>query len=43
MKQVKIQVSEETWTRINTAKRPGESFDETLSRLLDQLKKEAKA
>jgi predicted CopG family antitoxin len=36
MKLVKIQVSDETWTRVNAAKKPGESFDQALSRLLDK-------
>jgi hypothetical protein len=35
MKLVKIQVSGETWTRVNAAKKPGESFDQALTRLLD--------
>ncbi|WP_254768268.1 hypothetical protein [Salinilacihabitans rarus] len=31
----RIRVSEENWKRINRAREPGETFDDTLQRLLD--------
>lgn len=36
-----IRVSEETWIQLNRRKRPGETFDDVVSRLLDEVDKEA--
>lgn len=30
-----IQVSDENWTRLNAKKRPGESFNDVITKLLD--------
>jgi len=31
-----IRVSDENWKELNTMKEPGESFDDVISRLLDE-------
>ncbi|ELZ05322.1 antitoxin VapB family protein [Natrialba aegyptia] len=31
-----IRVTEETWTRLNKEKRPGDSFNDVIERLLDE-------
>jgi hypothetical protein len=35
-----VKVSEANWTIINAAKRPGESMDDALTRLLDDVETE---
>ena len=36
-----IRVSEETWTRLNRRKGPGDSFDDVLRALLDEEARDA--
>lgn len=31
-----IRVADETWSRLNSRKQPGDSFDDVISRLLDK-------
>jgi hypothetical protein len=31
-----VRVTDETWQRLNSRKRPGESFDEVITRLLNE-------
>jgi len=37
-----IRVSEETWTRLNRRKGPGDSFDDVLRELLDEEQEAAR-
>jgi len=37
-----IRVSEETWTRLNRRKGPGDSFDDVLRELLEQEQEETR-
>lgn len=37
-----IRVSEETWTELNIRKRPGDSFDDVIVRLLEEEEEEGK-
>ncbi len=37
-----IRVTEETWAKLNERKRPGDSFDDVLNRLLDDADESAR-
>ncbi len=37
-----IRVTEETWTDLNSRKRPGDSFDDVIQRLLGELDSDEK-
>jgi len=32
-----IRVTDDTWSRLNSRKRPGDSFDDVIQRLLDEI------
>lgn len=36
-----IRVTEETWSRLNKRKKPGDSFDDVISRVLDEADAES--
>jgi predicted CopG family antitoxin len=38
-----VRVKIETWQRLNSRKRPGDSFDDVITDLLDQAEADAKA